>query len=578
MHKNTILNNAIGAVLTIPRKALWTTTIAVTAFSLEAGVSVVGDHFSLNVGTPIAQAGEGSFANDCTTMDLLTTEFAGLTDAGKGLPAASCQGNDDPDNLNIVQYASEVFQAGTPTSGVPSGGKTDGTGTDYHVVTYVWSALTGSLYTGKKFTATFSLPNGGQFDKTGLAIDDGDTDLTNCYTPIKLSGGTATIDLTASASCTLQDTSELYFAFKLKGITTDTLIDSKVKLSVAFKDTSSFPPNASRSVVVAELKPGLKTKIIPEDSGFIYTSSAAEDKEFITTALGTIDSYISPNEAQIGYVYFDTGTTEVWREDAKTAFIPGQLKDTATLTITNGQFSASPGGGSTGKVFLYAGSEIDADYVDPPVSDTRTWTLSAAQLKEMAEYPNPEGTGKVPIRIRLDGLTSVNQIDGEPLGKIEVKLGSLTPTPILNDTNCPTCSSNLLRIPSDGKTCWVHNVPAPEALDSTSIRITNDHPTLPAKIIGTLYHEDGTSDDFTSVTVIESLMPKETVRIGAEDLVKLGANVTWKESTSGGLERRVMKLVSTVPNVEVFNLLRGKGANQPSVNVSTGVRGVDCYP
>jgi hypothetical protein len=329
---------------------------------------------------------------------------------------------------------------------------------------------------------------------------------------------------------------------------------------------------------VAELKPGLKTKIIPEDSGFIYTSSAAEDKEFITTALGTIDSYISPNEAQIGYVYFDTGTTEVWREDAKTAFIPGQLKDTATLTITNGQFSASPGGGSTGKVFLYAGSEIDADYVDPPVSDTRTWTLSAAQLKEMAEYPNPEGTGKVPIRIRLDGLTSVNQIDGEPLGKIEVKLGSLIPTPILNDTNCPTCSSNLLRIPSDGKTCWVHNVPAPEALDSTSIRITNDHPTLPAKIIGTLYHEDGTSDDFTSVTVIESLMPKETVRIGAEDLVKLGANVTWKESTSGGLERRVMKLVSTVPNVEVFNLLRGKGANQPSVNVSTGVRGVDCYP
>jgi hypothetical protein len=218
--------------------------------------------------------------------------------------------------------------------------------------------------------------------------------------------------------------------------------------------------------------------------------------------------------------------------------------------------------------------------VDPPVADAKTWTLTANQLKTMSNYTDADGnTGIVPIRIRIDGSTPVNPIDGDPVGTIEIKLGSLTPSPTIKAPECATCTSPLLRIPSDGKTCWIHNVPDVGVLDAFSLRITNNHPTMPAKIIGTMYHEDGTSDDFTSVVVAEAIAPRATIRLGVEDLVKLGTSVTWKDSQFQGKERRIMKLVSTVPDIEVFNLIRGsKDGSQPMVNASTGVRGFDCYP
>jgi hypothetical protein len=586
MYKNTILNNAIGAVLTLPRRVLWTTTIAVAAFSLEAGVSIVGQQFSQAIGTPTAQAGEGSFTNDCnglTPIDPTTGLFSGgPSTAGTGLNSANvpnpCAGTESG-----VKYATEIVQAGTPTAGLPSGDN------DYQVVKYVWSAKEGHKYTGK-FDMTLSLPNGGQLDKMavkviGNALIDAADDVTNdndgvpCpIANITVSNPKATINAGVAAGCTIVDSGEIYVAFKLKGITASTLKDSEVKLDVTLKDTTPFPPNPTRSLVVAELAPGLTISVIPESGGFTYTSSAMEDKEFTSTdTTGTSTSYISQNEAQIGFIQFTTDTS-VFGADAKTPFSPGQVGDTGTFTITNGQFAASKGD-ANGKAYLLAGSEINADVVDPPVADTKTWTLTAAQLKTMANYDNGNNNkGKVPIRIRVDGSTPVNPIDGDPVGTIEVKLGSLVPSPTIKAPECATCTSPLLRIPSDGKTCWIHNIPDIGTLDTFSLRITNNHPTMPAKVTGTMYHEDGTSDDFTSVVVAEAIPARASIRLGVEDLVTLGTSVTWKDSAFGGKERRIMKLVSTVPDVEVFNLIRGQGGSQPMVNVSTGVRGFDCYP
>jgi hypothetical protein len=104
-------------------------------------------------------------------------------------------------------------------------------------------------------------------------------------------------------------------------------------------------------VIVAELKQGLKVSVLPETAGFTYASSAAEDKEFISTdTTGLTTSYISQNEAQIGFLKFET-EANIFGATAKDKFVPGSTGDTGTFTITNGQFAASKGD-ANGKAYF----------------------------------------------------------------------------------------------------------------------------------------------------------------------------------------------------------------------------------
>jgi hypothetical protein len=576
MNKNVVLKSAISTVLALPRKALWTATVAVAALALESGVGIVGDQFSWNLGT--AKAGEGSFSDDNGTDDLLTSPAAPAFTIASFLPAITAtttptrvvgkvvtapavpvaSGGDYP-----VVYASEIFGSGTPTTGLPSGVDS------YHVAKYVLSGLI-----SKNFTVTFTLA-GASFNAAHLGIRN-PTAATVCGAGITPgTTGSFTIDV---AACVVEDGSELYLLYKLTGVSQTT---PEVIMTASFKGTTAAEiPNPSRTLPVVKLTSGINVSIEPEVGGFTYVSSASDNLEFISTdTTGTSKAYQSPDEVQIGYLKLIS--KEAVKDDGNTAYSFGGpavtdatgkvLEDTAVLTITNGQFAASPGGGvASGKVYLYAGTPIDA--VSPTEATTATWNLSGIQLGTMSSWVNdplkPSEKGVVPIRIKANGLTEINDVDADPEASITVTLGS-TPTakPI-------TATGTLLRIPRDGKTCWIHNVPAPDALDAMTIRITNNAVTASAKIVGTLYHEDGTSDDLTSVTLVEEIAPGATVVLTSDDIKTLGGgSVTWNPA-----ERRVLKLTSSIPTIEVFNLLRGRGAKQPMTNVSTGARGVDCIP
>ncbi|MDM8560822.1 hypothetical protein [Candidatus Parabeggiatoa sp. HSG14] len=328
----------------------------------------------------------------------------------------------------------------------------------------------------------------------------------------------------------------------------------------------------SLTITIAQSKPALETIIKPISAGIAQISMLLDEKRFNgMLAIPEIFSpYLNPSMVQIGTLDIISPNVPVsstnqvpngvLTSDAEILFKIGNghtettLKE-ATLVVENGQFSASQF--SSGRVFLHlknAHKTINASVVE---NEKAIWELNEKQLADIISEPASGTT----IRFEVNGKKKIN------LPAIPPK-ATLTIT--FNDSfNRTVQVSALLRqILQDGMTCWAYNIPNSTSRDVMALRITNDS-RVSGKLIGTLYDTDG-EELFVSQPLLNGrkIQPNQTVRIGAEDLEKIGA--TWEG-------RAVLKIVSTLPRIEMMLLQRQRGIASSSIsNLSRGASGISC--
>lgn len=606
MCKNTILNAAIDTALDLPRKALWTATAVVAVFSLEAGLGIIGDSVDLK-GTTAQAATPGDFVNaNPTTVTSNTIYLFGEAPPARltatwfsGTIPTPMNGVTGGGQQNPIIYASELFGS-TLTNGIPS--PTD----DYQLVKYT---ISGAII--KPFTVAFTLSAGSTFKSAYLGIDNGTAQVAVACDTLKSSSTTGTYTITPEAgSCSIPDGTQLYLAFKLATADLATA-GNEVKMTATFSRSGTPEiPNPARTVVVAKSAKAADVSIETELGGLVYVGVAGGRKDFVSNdAPGSTaqTAYVATDEVQIGYLKI--ASSKAVDASGSNIFTIGKkstpsgsttaVEDTATLTIENGQFAASPGGTSAGRVFLdiNTGSAIPATSIAD--GKTATWTLNYTQLDQLARNTilgttPTDKTGWAPIKVRVDGVTTINDTEGgnDPQANVILKLNGSVNSASVKEIEA---ASPLRRIPPDGKTCWVYNIPPPLGKDVLSLRITNDS-DLPGTITGTLYGEDGTTH-FESVNLLEThvdytkpgpdgklgvprttgseLLPRETVILSVKNITDLpGAPADWPK------ERKVLEIRSTIPKLEVLNLLRYvvDVQNQPMSNISAGVTGVACTP
>jgi hypothetical protein len=616
MYKNTILNTAISTTLSLPRYTLWSAGAVAIAISLDTGLSLVGDGLGVTMGTPNVYAVPGDFVNDNGVSvfaaagvlvagqrpDAGSATVYGVTagttninrvDGGNALiatPETEATNAEDP-----IVYATEVFASGTPV--IPSG--TD----DYQVVKYT---ISGDII--KNFKVTFALTGASFSGSTYLAVGNSSTATGSPCVGTGVSGSagvyTVTVDTDASAltnSCSINDGTELYLAFKMASASLKNAGD-EVTMKASFVGVLNVNeiPNPTREVTVAKAAKGANVTITSEAGGQVYISAASGAKEFVSKDDSTFQgdtAYISGDEVQIGYVKI-VSAAQATDQTGEALFTLGNTNatdatksDNATLTITSGQFAASPGGvGAVGKVYIDAGTAIEAAF---PLADaqTATWSLNKDQLKSIATLDTTVYPNGAPIKIKINGSDAVNVEDADPSAEMIVKLDSLTPSSTIT-----VPITTLRRIPLDGRVCWVYNVPSPGdgVADLLSVRITNDS-KYDGMVTGTLYPEIGGEPDFTAVNLLSMiaadaadprsqvlsldgtdvvLKAGNTIRLAAEDIAKAGGLTDWLG------ERKVLKIQSEISDLEVMTLLRYAvdSAKQPQSNVSTGVTGSSCIP
>jgi hypothetical protein len=346
-------------------------------------------------------------------------------------------------------------------------------------------------------------------------------------------------------------------------------------------------------IIVAQSKQGASFSLKSEPDGLqTYIASSTGNKEFISSdpagSVTTEDggAFLSSTQVKIGYIAYSSGGA-VGQNGSSSFTLGGTANpnDAGTLVIENGQFSASPGGSSVGRVYLGNGL---SDAVGVVASDTAgwtaTWKLTNVQLEKIAD------NSPIPIIVKVDGVSEIKDSNGgeEPVGTLTVMRGttSLSTDPI---------TSPLRRIPFDGKVCKVFNIPSPDgAADVLSLRITNDS-DQPGTITGTLYNEAGEPlgeivdllnghIDYTKNPPVEratlglsdplQLQPRETVILNSKNIAERFGQTSWAG------ERYVLEIQSTIQRIEVFNLLRNVEniTLQPLSNVSTSAKNAECSP
>jgi hypothetical protein len=618
MYKNSILNTAIKTTLALPRYTVWTATAVAAALSLDAGLAIVGDSLNVEkVGTPVAFAVAGDFVNsNCagsaavpcsafiTAGSIGATEFlpaAASATAGvfsSGTLGATTNVNRIHGDTGIIgiQYATEVLSS---SSAVIPWGRTAGTD-DYQVAQYI---ISGAI--NKKFTATFALTGASFSGPVHVIVYPGDGVCTaakaNTNPVTVTASGAQAIVTVPVASCSISDGTNIYLAYKLTSITAKNAGDA-VTMTASFKEATGTGeiPNPTRTLTVVKATKGAEIGITPELGGEVYISASSGATEFTTKDPSTFQgntAYVSDDEVIIGYVKI-TPNTAVYDVTGSTVFTIGNKNsdgtkaDTAVLTISSGQFGASPGGvGAAGKVYIDVGSPIDALF---PLADTETatWNLSDTNLKAIASLSATTYPYGAPIKIKANRADTINLVETDPTADMTVTLASLV-TP-----STETITGAVLRSFSlDGRVCWVYNVPSPgdNVADLLSIRITNGS-TRQGVVTGTLYPQAGGDPDpnLTAVNLLEAIIADATdtrgevlsldgtevalnagatIRLSADDIAKI-AGSTWEGT------RKVLMIQSTIPELEVMTLLRHTkdATTQPLSNVSTGVTGSSCVP
>lgn len=597
---NKVLKGAISTALALPRYTLWATTAVVITFSADAGLSMMGEHLGVVAGTAVAVAGEGSFVNYNSTAGLVGSVgiaipsdcVTGLIDASPGLGFATDA---------TITYASEVFASGSPKIPLTDSTQDDNKQKCQSVVYTISGAI------NKQSKISFDLSGGATFATAKLNIVE--PGMNSCqenqsipYTLDKINTDVAASGA-SNVSCSVGDGTKLQLFYRLAGVA-NTLKTPGGKIEMTAKITGvspAIPLNSTRTITVVDSKLASQMEITPEmgRQGYVFVSIADDNKLFVDKAPVTASGenpFISDERVKIGYIKTTlNNAADLTGEKAFT--LGGSANDKATMKITNGQFKASPGGvNAAGVPYIDAsGKQINATSVEDD-GTTAVWTLTADDLKSIAsaEYKDQSGTlvPGAPIGIKANRTSEINDVNVEvgaaPSAQMDITPAGQTAAIVVGPVD-------LRRIPRDGVTCWVYNVPPPAAnLDKLSVRITNDSARA-GTIIGTLYpDEGGDTPDFMSINLLTKIgaadprysqiemvtdssgVPQPglkggaTIRLSAQDIADVGG-VTWDAG------RKVLKISSAISEMEVLSLLRyGAADNQPQSNISTGVKGTAC--
>jgi hypothetical protein len=515
-----------------------------------------------------------------------------------------------------VVYASEIFKEATPPDMVPTAkDANDANGSDnFQAVCYEIPGIGSGAFsvnfnlTGGTFVITANVADQGYWafaihDKKGTLLNSDDA---GCDVKATAAASKMTLDLPdRGASCTLADGAEICLVYKLASTTTSTTLatpGNNVTMAVTVLKTGAVVGTGG-PLVVAESKQGAQFSLTPElgGDGEVFITAASGNRDFTSSGTASPTAFRSTSEVQIGYINYISGGVK--DRDGTSNFLLGATDDSAVLEIDNGQFSASPGGASAGRVYLENISNAFATVTNSTDSWKATWNLNSTQLTAITA----DADGKIPIVVKVDGQTDIKDTLGgnNPAGKLEVKRG----TKLLTD---PAIESDLRRIPYDGKVCRAFNIPAPPeagAQDILTLRIINDSEE-PGEILGTLYNEEGVikgdklnllveptagADGYVHTHYVSGtptkrtdlgladpsqLQPKETVILTSRNIKELfGITDAVIDSEWKG-KRWVLEIRSTIPRIEVFNLLRNveRVTEQPLSNVSTSAKNAECSP
>jgi hypothetical protein len=462
------------------------------------------------------------------------------------------------------------------------------------------------------FEVVFSLDQGATFKEAHLAFkpvaNTVSTASLNCGVIGTATTGSASVTFKFTtapvfASCSIDDGTELYLAYRIDNAATALKEGKPIKMTGAVlkKDNTAAFLNIARTITVAVSKPAAKVEIKSESGAqnYVFISALENDKKFTSKApagLAGTTPYVATDLVKIGYVKISGGSAA----DAlgKNPYKLGSLAgDKATLAITDGQFAASKGGvGAKGRVYIDAGGSFIEPTPSPLADDTTaTFTLNNIQLaaitaKSLVEEPTGFFLG-APIMIQVDGATPINIPETAPSATMTVTTGT-TPA-----STIPVEPANLRRFVRDGKICWVYNVPSPPAegaavKDYLTIRIINGS-KMPTKVFGTLYDQVGGAPIFENAPLLDLLDPSKakvlvqegtSYLLNANSVVRLdAADIAKVAKASGGTDswpgtRRVLKIQANVTDLEVLTMIRNtqNPEIQPQSNISTGVTGNSC--
>jgi hypothetical protein len=424
------------------------------------------------------------------------------------------------------------------------------------------------------FVMTFTLDNGAQFaNNPQLGVKDAGERWTQLIAPV--SGGqhsdSVTFALLASSK-PLASGDQLLLLYQLEQVGILKTAGEKINLTVS----SNLADSSSQTTTVAQSAQAISAEITPNEVGKVYIAVASGSTQFsgkpVANDKGSfIDNYV----AQIGTLSISTAGPQLKREDGVSPFVigEGQVEAKGILNILGGQFQASKS--LPGKVFLNS-SATDTDFAttdfvttDSAGSWNVTWNLDMnklATLADSAAMANASSgdtaavTGSATIRIRTDGVATVNTVSTPPQATLTLDFSDARYQDL-------TVAGNLRKITRNGIVCTVFNVPPPKAgvigADTLAIRVTNNSLSS-GKLFGKLYSQDGGDPIWSGDLTTEEVPAGATVRFTSEDVARVSGQ-TWDG-------RAILEISTIIPWIEVMPLIRQNGIRMaPLSNISEGV-------
>jgi len=368
---------------------------------------------------------------------------------------------------------------------------------------------------------------------------------------------------------------------------------AKIKMATNVGESTSFEDETvtiftSSSVLSAEIK--------AEEEGGVYVSVDDDSKLFTDNKENdppdpdedtTADGFRDTTTARIGYIKLSAA--KVFEPNGVVPFEIGNGLGSAgtgsELVINLGQFAASQSGLGQVRLLLTTGP-ITAVSTD---GSTVTFPLTDQILKDLvADSAGDYANTGVPIEIVVDEVTAVNLIEEAPKATLTLAFDDEN-VKVAEDFTAKVTDVPLRIIYSNGSVCWAFNLPALDVQDKYNIRITNES-AVPGILNATVYPTaggDGETKDLANIGVLVSaktagkgtddvlknyLLPGQTLFLNHEALLANGF-ADWSN------ERRVLRLVSKLPKVEMLALLRNQmldDASNPLINMSLGAHGKSC--
>jgi hypothetical protein len=453
---------------------------------------------------------------------------------------------------------------------------------------YIYAVYTVEETLSSNFKATFALNNGATFGDD-IVLGSGDT-LDFVAHPsgthsavIPSSGGNAgdsevtfLVQPTDNNGFNRIGDNTLVLRFQLTDLDALQSPGEEIKMTVSLFDSSGNTQidTPSETEVVATSARGSDIEL-SADSGPAEIDVSTGSINFIgngiiTSTMVSLGSIKLASETD-GPIVADGSSWEFGTDDP--------TPDSATLTVTNGNFAASlstaDGGTGNGAVFIELDGADDESYdtddSDPNepadiaatsvTDDTATWELDADDVANMVEATTSY------ITILADGTTEINDFNDPPEATFVITYSG---------GKKDTFKKKLLQIERNGTVCTLYNVPNITALDVMNLRITNTS-SKEGVLRGTLRLMDGTilfNNELLLGTedAPETIAPNETIRLTSQNIddVSVAAG-----NASGWSGRAILTVSSDVTSMEMYGLLRNANGG-PLINMSVGGSGSGC--